>query len=231
MARVLTSVGVKVALGARNVTRSAEVADDIESSGGRALPLALDVTDPASVLEALDTAETELGPVSILVNNAGIVVNKPLLEHDDADWNRVLATNLSGAFTVARETARRMISHNLHGRIINIASIAARQPYAGLHGYCASKAGLEQLTRTLAVELGSSGIAVNTIAPGYVETELTADFLHSTAGEKLRGRVPLGRFGEPADLDGVLLLLAGPGGRYMTGAVVTVDGGLSLRSA
>ena len=231
MASVLAEAGAKVALGARNVGRLTAVADRIERAGGRALPFGMDVTDPDSVVSALDAAETELGPVSILVNNAGIAINKPLLEHKDEDWARVLSTNLTGAFTVARETARQMLRHGVKGRIVNIASIAARQAFSGLHGYAASKAGLEQLTRTLAVELGASGIAVNAIAPGYVETELTTDFLHSDAGEKLRRRVPLSRFGEPADLDGALLLLAGPGGRYMTGAVVTVDGGLCLRSA
>ena len=189
------------------------------------------MTDSASVIAALDAAETELGPISILVNNAGIAVNKPLLEHGDADWDKVLATNLTGAFVTAREAARQMIRHHIHGRIINVASIAARQAFTGLVGYGASKAGLEQLTRALAIELGKHGIAVNAIAPGYVETSLTVDFLKSETGQRLRERVPLGRFGVPKDLDGIMLLLAGPGGGYMTGSIVTVDGGLCLRTA
>ena len=228
---VLAAAGAKVALASRNVAGAAAVADKIEAAGGRALPFSIDVTDSVSVVAALDSAETELGPISILVNNAGIAVNKPLLEHGDDDWNKVIATNLSGAFVVAREAARQMIRHHVQGRIINIASIAARQAFSGLHGYAASKAGLVQLTRTLGLELGANGITVNAIAPGYVETALTTDFLKSEAGQRLRQRVPLRRFGVPADLDGAILLLAGPGGRYMTGAVVTVDGGLCLRTA
>lgn len=228
---VLAMAGAKVALASRNVAGATVVADEIEAAGGRALPFSIDVTDSASVVAALESAETEFGPISILVNNAGIAVNKPLLEHDDADWDKVIATNLSGAFVTAREAARQMIRYGVQGRIINIASIAARQAFSGLHGYAASKAGLEQLTRTLGLELGAHGIAVNAIAPGYIETKLTVDFLKSEGGERLRQRVPLRRFGVPGDLDGAILLLAGPGGRYMTGSVVTIDGGLCVRSA
>ena len=231
ISQLLAKAGAKVALASRNVAGATAIADKIEADGSRALPVALDVTDTASVVAALDTAETELGPTSILVNNAGIAASKPLLEHDDASWDQVLRTNLTGAFVVAREAARQMIHHDVRGRIINIASISARLPMSGIHGYAASKAGLVQLTRTLALELGKNGITVNAIAPGYIETDLSRDFLLSGAGERLRQRVPLQRFGEPKDVHAAILYLAGPGGRYVTGSVVTVDGGLCLRTA
>ena len=228
-AQTLAEAGAKVAIGARRVDRLAALADEIAGADGRALPVELDVTDAASVAEAIRIAEEELGPISILVNNAGIPSSSRVIEMDEEEWDSVLDTNLKGAWLMAREVGRHMVEHETAGRIINIASVigvstAAKRVLA----YSISKAGMVNLTETMALELGDRGICVNAIAPGYIQTELNSEFLQSAAGQRISTRVPLGRFGETVDLDGVLLLLAGPAARYITGSVFTVDGGLSL---
>ncbi|MFT5182557.1 MAG: NAD(P)-dependent dehydrogenase (short-subunit alcohol dehydrogenase family) [Alphaproteobacteria bacterium] len=228
-AETLAQAGAKVALGARRIDRLTALADKIAGNGGRALPVELDVTNAASVKAAIQTTQEELGPISILVNNAGIPSSGRAIEMEEAEWDRVLDTNLKGAWLMAREVGTHMVEHETAGRIINIASIigvstAAKRVLA----YSVSKAGMVSLTESLAVELADKGICVNAIAPGYIETELNSGFLQSSAGQRIATRVPLGRFGETRDLDGVLLLLAGPSARYITGSVVTVDGGLSL---
>ena len=227
-AETLAKAGAKVALAARRAERLSELAASIEAAGGEALAVVLDVTDPAAIAEGIAAAEAGLGPISILVNNAGIVVDKPLLETEEADWDRVLDTNLKGAWLMAREVAGRMAKTGGGGRIINIASILGQTATGRVHSYAASKAALIHLTRTMAVELARYSIRVNAIAPGYVETDLNRDFLAGPTGESLVKRVPLRRFARPEDLDAVLLLLASDAGSYMTGSIVTVDGGLSL---
>ncbi|MCZ6592958.1 MAG: glucose 1-dehydrogenase [Alphaproteobacteria bacterium] len=228
-AETLAKAGAKVAIGARRVDRLAALAEQIADSDGRALPIELDVTDAGSVAEAIRIAEEELGPISVLVNNAGIPSAGRAIEMPEDEWDRVLDTNLKGAWLMAREVGRHMVEHETAGRIVNISSIigvgtAAKRVLA----YSVSKAGLVSLTKTMALELAGNGICVNAIAPGYIETELNSDFLQSPAGQRIATRVPIGRFGETGDLDGVLLLLAGPAARYITGSVFTVDGGLSL---
>ncbi|MCZ6588932.1 MAG: glucose 1-dehydrogenase [Alphaproteobacteria bacterium] len=228
-AETLAKAGAKVAIGARRVDRLAALAEQIADSDGRALPIELDVTDAGSVAEAIRIAEEELGPISVLVNNAGIPSAGRAIEMPEDEWDRVLDTNLKGAWLMAREVGRHMVEHETAGRIVNISSIigvstAAKRVLA----YSVSKAGLVSLTKTMALELADKGICVNAIAPGYIETELNSDFLQSPAGQRIATRVPIGRFGETGDLDGVLLLLAGPAARYITGSVFTVDGGLSL---
>ena len=226
-ARTLAKAGAKVALAARRAGPLSELAAEIEASGGEALAVVLDVTDSAAVAEGIAAAEAGLGPISILVNNAGIVIDKPLLETGEADWDRVLDTNLKGAWLMAREVAGRMAKTG-GGRIINIASILGQTATGRVHSYAASKAALIHLTKTMAVELARYSIRVNAIAPGYVETDLNRDFLAGPTGESLVKRVPLRRFARPEDLDAVLLLLASEASSYMTGSIVTVDGGLSL---
>ena len=227
-ALTLAKAGAKVAPAARRRDRIERVADEIAMIGGDAFPVVLDVTGTDSVTAALDVVERELGPVSILVNNAGVAIDKPLLETGDADWDLVLDTNLKGAWLMARETARQMIRVDRGGRIVNISSILGVTATQRVHGYAASKAALIHLTRTLAVELARHRILVNAIAPGYVETDLNRELLTGCIGQRLIKRVPVGRFAHPTDLDGPLLLLAGPGGGYMTGSVITVDGGMTL---
>ena len=172
------------------------------------------------------TADAMAG-IDILVNNAGIVVAKPALELTADDWDLTIATNLRGAFLVAQAAARRMAGTG-GGSIVNIASIAGLRTGGHLAAYAASKAGLIHLTRNLAVDLARNGVRVNAIAPGYIETELNAEFFASKAGEDMIRRIPQRRLGRPEDLDGSLLLLASDASRYMTGAVLVVDGGHSV---
>lgn len=224
-ARMLAREGAAVALAARSTDRLADAAAEIRGLGGKAVAVALDVTDAASVREAVARTEADLGPITTLVNNAGVVVGKPLFEHDERDWDRVVDTNLKGAWLVAQEVARRMVAHGQGGAIINIASILGLGVVGGIPEYCASKAGLIHLTKVLALELARHRIRVNAIAPGYIRTDLNRDFLESEAGKVIIRHIPQRRPGEPDDLDGVLLLLASDASRYMTGAVIPVDGG------
>ncbi len=225
--QVLAAAGAKVAIAARRGERLAALVERIEDGDGRAVPIVLDVTDPQSVRECIAAAETELGSISILVNNAGIAIAKPLLQQELADWERVLSTNLTGAWLMAQETARHMERQGHAGSIINIASILGIGATGQLSGYCAAKAGLVNLTRAMAIELARLGIRVNALAPGYVETDINSDFLASAAGQSMKKRIPQRRFGTPKDLDGALLLLASDASRFMTGSVLVVDGGQS----
>ena len=227
-ALTLARAGARVAVAARRRDRLDALAREISAFGAEALPLALDVTESGGAAAAIEAAGAGLGPLSILVNNAGTADDRPLLATSDADWRAVVGTNLDGAWSMAREAARAMTASGTGGRIVNVASILGITAAARIHAYAASKAGLIQLTRTLAVELARDRIRVNAIAPGYVETELTHDLLNGPARERLRRRIPMRRFGAFEDLDGALLLLASPANGYMTGCVLVVDGGMSL---
>jgi NAD(P)-dependent dehydrogenase (short-subunit alcohol dehydrogenase family) len=225
-ALLLARQGAAVVLAARRLERLDELAAEITHGGGRALPVRLDVTEDASVEAAFVAGEAALGPITLLVNNAGISgPSRRALELEPADFASVLETDLTGAFRVARRAARAMMAASRPGSIVNIASILGLRVTVGVAAYEAAKAGLIHLTRALALEWARHAIRVNALAPGYIETELNAEFFASEAGKALLARIPMRRLGELADLDGPLLLLASPASRYMTGAVVTVDGG------
>lgn len=228
-ALVLAAAGASVAVAARRAKSLEEVAAEIVAAGGAAAAVVLDVTDGAAITTAFDDAEKALGPIDVLINNAGVALTKPALETEEADWDHVLDTNLKGAWMVAREAARRM-ADNGGGTIINLGSIVAERVAGGLSAYAASKAGLIQLTRVLAVELARHSIRVNALAPGYIETDINREYFTTDAGQRTIKRIPQRRVGRLGDLDGPLLLLASEASAFMTGSVITVDGGHTVNA-
>ncbi|MEP7206867.1 MAG: SDR family NAD(P)-dependent oxidoreductase [Casimicrobiaceae bacterium] len=227
-AHILAAHGARVIVAARRRAELDRTVAAIAATGGEAQGVVLDVRDPASVEAAITEAATRLGPPEILVNNSGVAITRPVLRTSEEEWQRVLDTNLSGAFRVSRAVAAMLAESKRPGVIVNIASILGVRVAKQIAAYAASKAALISLTQTLALELAPLGIRVNAIAPGYVETDLNREFLNSPDGEALGRRVPMRRFGAVEDLDGALLLLVSDAGRYMTGSTITVDGGHSL---
>lgn len=226
-ALTLAGAGAKVALAARRVERLKATAERIESEGGQAIPVALDVADAAAVAPAFDTAEAALGPVTILVTAAGVPSGRFFTE-GEKEWRAVMDVNLDGTARAAREAARRMQANGAGGSIITIASVLAFGVLKTLSAYATSKAAVVQLTKAMALELARDNIRVNALAPGYFSTEMNESFLASDAGKRLIAKVPQQRVGEMADLDGPLLLLASDAGSFITGAVIPVDGGALL---
>ena len=224
-AQVLATAGATVAVAARRDDRVAAVVSEIVSTGGRALAVSLDVTNLESVAGAFDVTEQDAGLVTVVVNNAGIVDGERALDVSESEWDRVIDTNLKGAWVVAQEAARRMIAANIGGSVGNIASILGFRGSGRIAPYAISKAGVVQMTKALALEWSRYNIRVNALAPGYVETDINREFLKSDAGAKLIRRIPQRRIGRPEDLDGSLLLLASDASGYMTGSIIPVDGG------
>jgi NAD(P)-dependent dehydrogenase (short-subunit alcohol dehydrogenase family) len=225
LAEVLARAGAKVALAARRIDRLEAACAAIRERGGACLPVALDVTSRDSIIAALETVETGLGPLSVLVNNAGVVVSKPFFEHTEEDWDQVVDTNLKGAWLMAREFAHHLVERKRPGRIVNIASVLSTRTIARVPSYLAAKAGLLHLNGAMAMELARYNILVNAIAPGYIVTDFNREFLMSEAGLKLAARVPMRRVGQVEDLGGALLFLCSPASAYVTGACIAVDGG------
>jgi NAD(P)-dependent dehydrogenase (short-subunit alcohol dehydrogenase family) len=227
-AAVLAAHGARVTLCARRFDMVNAAATELSAAGHAALAVTMNVTDAATIAAGLEAATAKFGPVDILINNAGVVGDKSLLDMTDDEWDRILDTNLKGAWLCAREVARRLIAAGRGGAIVNIASVLGLAVQKGTGPYAASKAGLLHLTRAMAAEWARYGIRVNALAPGYIETDMVGAFLSSERGKRLIAAVPQRRAGTVEDLSGALLLLAGEGSAYMTGAVVIVDGGLSL---
>jgi NAD(P)-dependent dehydrogenase (short-subunit alcohol dehydrogenase family) len=224
-AKVLAREGAKVGLAARRVAALDSLAQEIRAAGGTAAVAKLDVTDVASIAAAITAIERDLGRIDVLVNNSGTTVVKPLLEQTEQDWDAVVDVNLKGAFFVATEVARRMRADSRGGSLINIESILSFRQTGQIPGYLASKAGLTQLTKSMALELARYNIRVNGIAPGYFSTDINRDYLASEAGAAMIKRIPQRRAGNVEDLEGPLLLLASDASRYMTGTTLIVDGG------
>ncbi|HWK68936.1 MAG TPA: SDR family NAD(P)-dependent oxidoreductase [Rhizobiaceae bacterium] len=221
-AELLARYGAAVTLAARRREALEEACARIAAAGGSASSLQMDVADSASVTAALAEAGQDF---DILVNNAGISGAAPALRLDPDEWDRVLDTNLKGVFVVSQAVARGMKASGRGGAIVNIASILGHRVAGSLSAYAASKAGVIQLTKALALEWAREGIRVNALCPGYIETDINREFFASEAGLQLIKRIPQRRLGRAEELDGPLLLLASDAGSYITGSSIEVDGG------
>jgi 3-oxoacyl-[acyl-carrier protein] reductase len=216
--------GARIIVTARSEDGARACADALPGSGH--LGVACDVSDRAAVDSLVKRVETEVGAVDILVNNAGVTADNVLVRLADEDWDRVLDTNLRGAFLMIRAVARGMMKRRA-GRIINITSVVGLTGNRGQVNYAASKAGLIGLTKSVAKELASRNVLCNAVAPGFIETDMTAE-LGEAAREALQQQIALGRLGSPEDVAGVVAFLAGPDAAYITGQVIVVDGGMVI---
>src|SRR5689334_351702 len=225
-ARCLGAAGASVVLAARRADRLQSLQAELARDKITATSVELDVQSAESTARALDAA----GPIDIVINNAGISIVKPALEMPEKDWDAVVDTNLRGAWLVAQGAAQRWVADKRPGSIVNIGSILGLRTIGQVAPYNASKAGLIHLTRALAMEWARHDIRVNAICPGYIETEMNSDFWKTPAGQRLIDRIPQRRIGKPEHLDGALLLLASDAGSFMTGSVLTVDGGHTVSS-
>ena len=223
IAEALAGAGARVAVVGRDQAKAAEAAAAI---GGGAQGFAADVGDPASITALVENVEKAFGQIDILVNNAGLTRDNILFRIKDDDWDTVLDANLRGAFLAIRATSRGMIKRRW-GRIINIASIVGITGNKGQANYAASKAGLIGLTKSVAKELGSRNVLVNAVAPGFIETDMTAA-MTPEARAALSGQIPLERLGSPRDIAGVVTFLASEYAAYITGQTLVVDGGMVM---
>ena len=227
-ALVLAKAGAAVAITGRRIDRLQSLKDEIEAIGGRALAVALDVTDPESIKQCVETTERDLGPVDILVNNAGMNVQELPAEVTPEGFDTMFDTNVRGAFFMAQAVGLRMMERGAGGRIINIASIGAFTQLPGLTIYCMTKAAVAMMTKSLAKEWARKNINVNAMCPGFIETELNSEWFQSEGGQRQIKSFPRRRLGVESDLDGTLLLLASEHSRFITGSLFTADDGQSL---
>lgn len=226
-ALALSEAGARVALAARNIEALNQLAEEIRAKGREAYAVALDLANPDSIKEAAASAVKQFGPIDILVNNAGITKDGLSMRMKKDDWESVLTTNLTGAFLMTQQVMPSMMRERW-GRIINISSITGETGNAGQSNYVASKAGLIGLTKSLAQELGSRGITVNAIAPGFIETDMTQG-LSQEIKDKMLAAIPLKRFGKAEDVAAAVRFLASEEAAYITGATLDVNGGLAMR--
>lgn len=224
LARGLLEAGCRVVLNGRDGERLAEVAAELPGDVHTAV---FDVTDSASVAAGIADVEERVGPLDILVNNAGMQLRAPLLEFADADWHRILDTNLTSAFLVGREVARGMTERG-HGKIINICSLQSEVVRPGIAPYAATKGALKMLTKGMCADWGPYGVQVNGLGPGYIETELTEPLVKNEEFSAwVRKRTPAGRWGRTEDLVGGVLFLASSAADFVGGQVLYVDGGMT----
>lgn len=226
-ARLLAEAGAEVVLAARRLEALQADVDALRAQGLKAHAVAMDVTDKASVGQAFAAAEGLLGsrPVQLLVNNAGMSGRSHFVNLEETEWDAVVDTSLKGAYLVTREMTVRLIAAGQPGSIVNIASILGQRVTASVSPYCAAKAGLIHLTKSLALELARYRIRVNALAPGYIATDMNRDFWETEPGKQMLKRIPQRRLGQPEDLAAPLLLLLSEAGAFMTGSLLTVDGG------
>ncbi|MCR4336618.1 MAG: 3-oxoacyl-[acyl-carrier-protein] reductase [Candidatus Omnitrophica bacterium] len=226
IAAAFAAEGAIVAITGRNLDAVTQVVDDLKQKGFRADGFSCDVANFENVQETVNKILDKHKAVDILINNAGITRDNLLLRLNETDWNDVIQTNLSGVFHFTKAVSKPMLKAR-KGKIINIASIIGITGNAGQANYAASKAGMIGFTKSVAKEFASRGITANTIAPGYIETEMTGQLKESTQEEILK-KIPLGRFGKASDIAGVCMFLASPEADYITGQTIVVDGGMAI---
>ena len=232
-ARTLSRAGAGVVLASRRVERLKTLRAEIESTGGDAHVVALDVTDHDSIKSAVAHAETEMGTIDILVNNSGVSTTQKLVDVSPEDYDYVMGTNTRGAFFVAQEVAKRMIARSrgaapgtfTGGRIVNVASMAGLKVLSQIGVYAMSKAAVIHMTRAMALEWGKFGINVNALCPGYIDTEINHQHWQTEAGQKLMNILPRKRVGRPQDLDSALMMLVANESHFINGAILSADDG------
>lgn len=227
-ARVLAQHGARVAVAARRVDRLESLVEEIESAGGEALAVGLDVTDEESVVAAFDAAEQAFDTVSVVSNNAGVADARMALNIDQAAWDHLMDTNLRGAWLVATTAGQRMVTAGTGGSIVNTASILGLRATIGQSSYAISKAGVVQMTRVLALEWARKGVRVNALCPGYFETEMNQDYFASNKGKTYIRTTPAQRTGKLEELTAPFLMLASDAGSFINGVALPVDGGHSV---
>jgi 3-oxoacyl-[acyl-carrier protein] reductase len=226
IALTLCRAGYDIAVGSPELEKNEEVAEEIRTCSGKACAINLDLSSHASIKESFARTLTEFGRIDILVNNAGITRDGLALRMKPEDWDRVLQVNLTGAFQCIQQVLGPMMRERW-GRIINIASVVGEMGNAGQSNYSASKAGLIGLTKSIAQEMGSRNITVNAIAPGYIETDMTAN-LTQELKDKMLANIPLKRIGRPQDVANAVKFLASDDASYITGHVLDVNGGIYM---
>ncbi|WP_101050089.1 SDR family oxidoreductase [Macromonas nakdongensis] len=235
-ARTLARAGAAVVLASRRTDKLQDLRVAIEAEGGDAHVVALDVTDRDSIEAAVAHAETEVGPIDILVNNSGVSTTQRLQDVSEADYDFIMGTNVRGAFFVAQAVGKRMLARAkgaapgtyVGGRIVNIASMAGLKVLPQIGVYCMSKAAVIQMTKAMAVEWGKFGINVNAVCPGYIDTEINHHHWDTEGGQKLIAMLPRKRVGRPEDLDAVLMMLASKESHFVNGAVIAADDGFAV---
>ena len=232
-AKTLAKAGAAVVLASRRIDKLKELRVEIEAEGGSAHVVALDVTDTVSIKSAVAHAETEVGPIDILINNSGVSTTQRITDVTEDDYDFIFNTNTRGSFFVAQEVGKRMLARAkgaapgtyTGGRIVNIASMAGLKVLPQIGVYCMSKAAVVHMTKAMAVEWGKYGINVNAICPGYIDTEINHHHWQTEQGQKLVQMLPRKRVGQPADLDALLVMLCSDQSHFINGAVISADDG------
>jgi NAD(P)-dependent dehydrogenase (short-subunit alcohol dehydrogenase family) len=235
-AKTLAKAGAAVVLASRRIDKLKELRADIEAEGGSAHVVALDVTDTVSIKSAVAHAETEVGPIDILINNSGVSTTQRISDVTEEDYDFIFNTNTRGAFFVAQEVGKRMLARAkgsapgtyTGGRIVNIASMAGLKVLPQIGVYCMSKAAVVHMTKAMAVEWGKYGINVNAICPGYIDTEINHQHWQTEQGQKLVQMLPRKRVGKPEDLDALLVMLCARESHFINGAVIAADDGFGV---